>query len=342
MRPLGRAVTGSSGARPRTLARIFARSIGGLGASELRSVEVPAGRSRTIPTMVESKPERDPGAVRRRALRDGLVIAGLLGMVYFYLVLGDANWHGPTADGLIYWAVDPADPYRNATVGAANAYLYSPAFAQVFWLIGRLPREVFIVGWTAFIAGVAIWLARPWPWALLILAVPVSQDVVIGNIHVLLAAAIVLGFRWPGTWAFVLLTKVTPGVALAWFVARREWRHLAIAVLATVAIAAVSFAIAPGVWGDWYRVLRSDGGNESSRLIPRLAAAAGIAAWGGLTNRRWAVPLAAMLSLPVIWSDSFAMLLGCVAVSGPVGRLRTRPADRRPSHDVQSELQPEG
>jgi hypothetical protein len=35
--------------------------------------------------MVESKPERDPGAVRRRALRDGLVIAGLLGMVYFYL-----------------------------------------------------------------------------------------------------------------------------------------------------------------------------------------------------------------------------------------------------------------
>ena len=31
-----------------------------------------------------------------------------------------------------------------------------------------------------------------------------------GNIHLLLAAAIVLGFRWPATWSLVLLTKVTP------------------------------------------------------------------------------------------------------------------------------------
>jgi hypothetical protein len=140
----------------------------------------------------------------------------------------------------------------------------------------------------------------------------------------------------------VLLTKVTPGVALAWFVARREWRHLAITLLVTAAIAAVSFAIAPGVWADWYRVLRSDGGNESSRLIPRLVAAAGIAAWGGFTNRRWTVPLAAMMSLPVIWSDSFAMLLGCVAVSAPLSRVRPRSAESPPSRDVQPELQPEG
>jgi hypothetical protein len=283
---------------------------------------------------------------RRRALRDGLSLAGVLAFLYFYLVLGDANWHGPTADGLIYWAVDPADPYRNATVGGANAFLYSPAFAQVFWLIGRLPQIAFIIGWTAFIAGVAIWLARPWPWALLILAVPVSQDVVIGNIHVLLAATIVLGFRWPGAWAFVLLTKVTPGVGLAWFVARREWRQLAIALLVTGAIAAVSFVLAPGVWADWYRVLRNDGGNESGRLIPRLVVAAGIAAWGGFTNRRWAVPLAAMLSLPVIWSDSFAMLLGCVAVSGPARRVSSRgsagPAESTTPRDVRPGLQPEG
>ena len=42
--------------------------------------------------------------------------------------------------------------------------------------------------------------------------------------------AIVLGFRWPFTWAFVLLTKVTPGVGLLWFAVRREWRSLAIAL----------------------------------------------------------------------------------------------------------------
>ena len=42
--------------------------------------------------------------------------------------------------------------------------------------------------------------------------------------------------------------------------------------------------------------------------------AVGICAWGALTNRRWTVPLAAMIALPVIWSDAFAMLLGCVAL----------------------------
>jgi len=168
--------------------------------------------------------------------------------------------------------------------------------------------------WTLIIAMVAVWLARPWPAALLILLLPVSQDVVIGNIHVLMAAAIVLGFRWPGFWAFILLTKVTPGVGLVWFAVRREWRNLAIALGVTASIAIVSFAIAPQTWSDWISVLRGNGGNESGRLIPRLVLAVIICAWGGLTDRRWTMPLAAMIALPVIWSDAFAMLLGCVAV----------------------------
>src|SRR5436305_1705444 len=121
-------------------------------------------------------------------------------------------------------------------------------------LIGRLPREVFIAGWTALLAAVALWLARPWPVALLVLALPVSQEVMIGNIHLLLAAAIVLGFRWPATWAFVLLTKVTPGVGLLWFLVRREWRSLAIALAMAVGIAGVSYVLAPSPWADWLRL----------------------------------------------------------------------------------------
>jgi hypothetical protein len=138
----------------------------------------------------------------------------------------------------------------------------------------------------------------------------------IGNIHLLLAAAIVLGFRWSGAWAFVLLTKVTPGVGLVWYAVRREWRSLIVALVTTGVIAAISFAIAPGVWGDWVRLLRTDGGSESSRLIVRLLVAGGVAAWGAATDRRWTVPLAAMLALPIIWMDSFSMLLGAVALSG--------------------------
>lgn len=253
---------------------------------------------------------------QQRAVRHGAVIAGLIVTFWVYVVLGDGTWRNPGADGLVYWGAGLDHPYAGSTVGGVNAYLYSPAFAQVFALVGHLPREVFVVLWTAFLAAVAVWLARPWPPALLVLALPVSQDVLIGNIHVLLAAAIVLGFRWSGTWAFPLLTKVTPGVGLLWFLVRREWLCLGLALAVSGAVAAVSFAIAPGLWSDWIALLRNNGGNGGQLLVPRLVAAALVVVWGAATDRKWTVPLAAMLALPVVWMDSFAMLLGCVAL-GP-------------------------
>ena len=71
--------------------------------------------------------------------------------------------------------------------------------------------------------------------------VPVhAMEVAGGNVSLLLAVAIVVGFRWPAAWALVLLTKITPGIGLLWFAVRREWRHLAIALGATAAIVAVS------------------------------------------------------------------------------------------------------
>ena len=134
----------------------------------------------------------------------------------------------------------------------------------MFAVIGRVPREVFQVGWTVFLAAVAVWLARPWPASLLVLALPVSQEILIGQIHLLLAAAIVLGFRWAGTWAFVLLTKVTPGVGLLWFAVRREWRPLAIALGTTAVDRRGLVRDRPDAWRDWIALLRHDGGTQSS------------------------------------------------------------------------------
>ena len=54
----------------------------------------------------------------------------------------------------------------------------------------------------------------------------VIEDLVRGNIHVLLAVTILAGFRYPGAWSFVVLTKVTPGIGLLWFAIRREWGAL--------------------------------------------------------------------------------------------------------------------
>ncbi len=235
--------------------------------------------------------------------------------VYIYVVVGDTTWQRPAADGLVYWAVNLDHLYVGATVGGQNAYLYSPAFAQVFSLIGLLPREVFIVGWTLTLTLIAAWLARPWPPALLVLALPVSQEIMIGNIHLVLASAIVLGFRYAPTWSFVLLTKVTPGIGLIWFAVRREWRHGILAGGTTLAIAGISYVLNPSAWRDWVEFLRHDGGTGGQGLLLRLAIAAIVTAFGALTNRAWTVPMAAMIGLPVVWMDSFSMLLGCVALS---------------------------
>jgi hypothetical protein len=253
---------------------------------------------------------------RRRALRHGLVLAGLIVAVYMYVVVGDQSWSRIGTDSLAYWSADPADPYAGATVGGDNAYLYSPAFTQAFAVFRALPPYAFVVIWAALSIFVAVRLARPWPAALMALALPVSQEILMGNIHILLAGAMVAGFRYPATWSFVLLTKVTPGIGLLWFAVRREWRSLAAALGVTAAIVAASFLIAPEQWKEWFAVLGRNGGQESSRLLVRLALAAALVVWGAATGRGWTVPAAGLLALPVIWMDSLSMLLGCVALIG--------------------------
>jgi hypothetical protein len=129
-----------------------------------------------------------------------------------------------------------------------------------------------------------------------------------------LAAAIAAGFRYPATWAFVLLTKVTPGIGLLWFAVRREWRSVGIALAATILIAALSIALAPRLWFEWFDYLRSSQQPTAMTALPipllwRLPFAIALVIWGARTNRRWTVPLAAWLALPVLWIGSPVMLL---------------------------------
>ena len=124
----------------------------------------------------------------------------------------------------------------------------------------------------------------------------VGLEVLRGNIETLMALAIVAGFRWPAAWAFILLTKVTPGVGLLWFVGRREWRSLAIAIGATAAIAAVSFVVAPAQWSAWVASLIANAGVSIPweyfpvPLLVRLPIAAALALLAGWRGWRWLVP----------------------------------------------------
>ena len=221
-------------------------------------------------------------------------------------------------------------PYASSGVGEHSTYLYSPAFAQFLSPAYGLSFDAFFVLWTIASIAVLYWLVRPWPWALLILFLPWTYELFVGQVHLFIAAAIVVGFRYPAVWAFNVLTKVTPGVGLLWFAVRREWRPLAIALVTTAAIAVISFALAPTAWFDWVAFLRGSTGS-GELLYLRIAAAAVLVVAGALTGRRWTVPIAVWLALPVVWIESWVILLAIIRLREPVApalplRTALRPA----------------
>lgn len=264
---------------------------------------------------------------RRRALRDGLGVAGLLFAAYvFGIVAPQAKTVG--FDAFAYWHLDIEHPYE-AGAGVFGAFTYTPVVARLFAPFNLLSWPAFFTLWSALLVGTMIWLG--WRRALLVLAFPpVAVELYHGNIHLLMAAAIALGFRYPAAWAFVLLTKATPGVGLVWFAVRREWRSLGIALAATAGIAAVSLAIDGRLWSEWLNgaILRvaAEGVGQPTLPLPlwlRLPAAAVLVAWGGMTDRRWTVPAAAALALPVPWFSGLAILAAIPALDRPGLRERS-------------------
>ncbi len=254
----------------------------------------------------------------RRAVRDGAIVAGLLFAAYLFIVVAPVA--GTVGyDAFAYWSVNPNDPYV-VGVGGLGAFNYAPPIARLFGPFGALPWFTFLWLWLALLVGNVIWLGRRGVRVVWLLALPpVALELYHGNVDLWIAAAIALGFRYPWTWGFVLLTKVTPGVGLVWFAVRREWRALAIALGVTGVIVVISLLVDGALWADWIAFLRStpEGGSVAQFQIPiplliRLPAALILVAWGGLTDRRWTVPLAATLALPVLWVSGFAI---CAALA---------------------------
>lgn len=250
----------------------------------------------------------------RRPIRDALVVVGIGRALWYFLVQGIRPWEVVGVDARAYWQIDLADLYAGSAVGEISTYLYSPAFAQALAPFGALPFPVFFALWTAVSLVILVWLVRPWPWAVPILALPIIYELCVGNVHFLIAAAIALGFRLSSTWAFPILTKVTPGVGVVWFLVRREWRALSLAVGVTTAIVAVSFVLSPSAWTDWIAFLAASPGR--SELLPlRVGAAICLVALGAWTDRRWLVPIAVWIALPIVWVNSWVILLAIVRLT---------------------------
>ena len=116
---------------------------------------------------------------------------------------------------------------------------------------------------------------------------------------------------------------MTPGVGLLWFAVRREWWSLVTALGATLAVVAISTVVAPGLWRDWVDILVWNvgqpilSGSIPIPLIVRLPIAIVLLVWGALADRRWVVPVACLLALPVIWYGSLSLLAGVVPLVLP-------------------------
>ena len=269
---------------------------------------------------------------------DGRVILALRAAALVYLAFRWATllpYQGGIwgVDAHTYWGASLANPYPGPQVGLPGAYLYSPAFLQILSPLRLLPWELFHAAWIGMGFGALVFLVGPIGGALAVTALPfVFRDLFVGNIHLILGAAIVLGFRYPAAWALMLLTKITPGIGLVWFAVRREWRSLAIALGTTAVIAAASFALAPHLWFDWVARLRGDsgtaGGGYLAFLVARVAAAGLLVTLGAVLNRAWLVPVGAFLAIPIIWPDSLAILLASlhlIAHPPTAGWSRRRP-----------------
>ena len=227
---------------------------------------------------------------------------------------------GTGQDARCYWQATLADPYLHSNWNDPIAYVYSPAFLQLVTPLTALPWQLFMAAWTAILLLVVRFLTGPRLLAAGILLPFSAMEIAGGNVSLLLAAAIVLGFRWPAAWALVFLTKITPGIGLVWFAVRREWRSLGIALGATAAIIAVSFVLMPDQWRTWLDVIirnTASGRTGTWAALPvplsiRLPIALAIVVWGARTDRRWTVPVASMLALPALWYGGISMLLAVI------------------------------
>lgn len=258
-----------------------------------------------------------------------LQIAAILIVLYVALTIASRPWNNDAAG--IYQAVH-GDLYAMPWLDH-GAYSYSPVFAQAIKPLTALPWEAFWAGWVGLQVAILLVVARPIPAALLLVLPwfpfaghpnPVQGTIANGNPQLFMAGAIVLAYRYPSAWAMPLLMKVTPGIGLVWYAARREWRSLAIAIGATLAIAAISVAFTPDLWAQWFGVLRQAMGADAHAveiiyvpLFVRLPVAAALIFWGARNDRYWTVPIGAMLALPAIAHGGFALAVAAIPFLRP-------------------------
>jgi hypothetical protein len=273
-------------------------------------------------------PESMMPFVRRTAIAAAVLVTAIF---ITARLLDVYPWNERIFDLWAYWSTRAGFDFDGARPGVSGAYLYAPAFAHLIAPLTALPLPMFAAVWTGILVVALGWLTG-WRAFFIGVLAPVTMSIAIGQTDLLMAAAIVLGFRWPAAWVLPIVTKLTPGIGLLWFAVRREWRQLAIALGATFAVVAVSWAIDPAAWRGWMSMLlRAEFPTTANGVflpVPvwvRLPLVALLIAWGARGDRRWVLPIAVCFALPTVWLNSPTIL---IAILPLVAAGSTTPAGR--------------
>lgn len=252
-------------------------------------------------------------SIRKRLPRDAVWITAIAMMVQAALIV---FVYGFGYDAHAYWLAGRELSYERAPV-EQDAYLYSPAFAQVISPLAALPFPAFCAIFMIAPALAFAWLLKPLPrrWAIPFWLM-CAWEILTGNVFWLLALVAVLGFRRPGFWVVAALTKISPCVGPVWFLARGEWRKLSVFTACLSIVVLASAAIDPSAWVAWVSFLHGQLGSTTGTLgaaimpppIVRLPLAIAVTVYAARTNRVWLVPVAMVLATPVLATASLTML----------------------------------
>jgi hypothetical protein len=246
-------------------------------------------------------------------LRDGYFVA--VGIWVVAIAVGAVP---PGVDATHYYnGLFP--PYGTTDYAAGDGFFYPPPAALVLLPLAWLGLPILSATLTGCgLLALSVLLGR-WAWLGLFFP-PVWWDVSAGNVNTIIGAAVVLGFLRPGWWAVPLLTKVTPGIGVIWFLLGREWRPLSFALATTAVACGISMIVAPELWRNWTEALLSTDPNYAGSgyfaipipLAPRLLIAVLVLGLAAAAGWRWMVPIAAWLAVPVLWWSTLAVLVAVV------------------------------
>lgn len=177
-------------------------------------------------------------------------------------------------------------------------FLYAPPWAVIFAGVSWLPFQVQVGG--LFVLELLAWriCAGSWRRVGYLGLIPIfGFELAVGQINLLIAAAVALALRGDSRWAVIAaFAKISPALAI------REVRRPSLVAVACILVTIPIF----GLWGEWLTQITAYSGT-STDPVPywvRLAVALALLA----TRRRWAAGLAVFVAIPNVTPNAYVLL----------------------------------